>query len=194
MAADTVVPASDVVSRERIFHYLAWGPVIVGAIGAAAISFVLYTFGSALGLAAVSPYIAASQRRPFRDRRGMCRDGAGRKLRCRWLSGGPPAHAVARAGGKRAAFPRRRSWVRGLGPRPAADRGGCRLGSAGVRRPCPPARPRHVSQSNQSPVDGAQRLRRRPALEAIAGCRRPCRRGRGSDGSPGGHARRHNGS
>jgi hypothetical protein len=44
MAADTVVPASDVVSRGRIFHYLEWGPVIVGAIGAAAISFVCIRF------------------------------------------------------------------------------------------------------------------------------------------------------
>lgn len=38
------------------FRYLEWGPIFVGAIGAAAIAFVLYTFGSALGLFALSPY------------------------------------------------------------------------------------------------------------------------------------------
>ncbi|MBN9536149.1 MAG: hypothetical protein J0H77_05460 [Alphaproteobacteria bacterium] len=38
------------------FRYLEWGPVFAGAIGAAAIAFVLYTFGSAIGLFALSPY------------------------------------------------------------------------------------------------------------------------------------------
>jgi hypothetical protein len=57
MAADnTVAPGIDIVSRAPSFRYLEWGPVILGAIGAAAISFILYTFGSALGLAAASPY------------------------------------------------------------------------------------------------------------------------------------------
>jgi hypothetical protein len=52
----TVVPATDVAARTPEFRYLEWGPVIAGAIGAAAISFVLLTFGSALGLSAISPY------------------------------------------------------------------------------------------------------------------------------------------
>jgi hypothetical protein len=37
-------------------HYLEWGPVILGALGAMAISVVLLTFGAALGLSVVSPY------------------------------------------------------------------------------------------------------------------------------------------
>lgn len=40
----------------RPLRYLEWGPILLGAVGAAAISFVLYTFGSALGLLAVSPH------------------------------------------------------------------------------------------------------------------------------------------
>src|SRR6185437_10873062 len=55
-AMSDVVPATDVAVRPPRFQYLEWGPVIAGAIGAAAISFVLLTFGSALGLSAVSPY------------------------------------------------------------------------------------------------------------------------------------------
>lgn len=51
-----VVPTTDVAVRPPRFQYLEWGPVIAGAIGAAAISFVLLTFGSALGLSAISPY------------------------------------------------------------------------------------------------------------------------------------------
>jgi hypothetical protein len=38
------------------FRYLDWGPVILGALGATAISVVLLTFGAALGLTVVSPY------------------------------------------------------------------------------------------------------------------------------------------
>jgi hypothetical protein len=37
-------------------HYLEWGPVMLGALGATAISVVLLTFGAALGLSVVSPY------------------------------------------------------------------------------------------------------------------------------------------
>ena len=37
-------------------HYLEWGPVILGALAATAISVVLLTFGAALGLSVVSPY------------------------------------------------------------------------------------------------------------------------------------------
>lgn len=38
------------------FRYLEWGPVILGALGATAISLVLLTFGAALGLTVASPY------------------------------------------------------------------------------------------------------------------------------------------
>jgi hypothetical protein len=37
-------------------HYLSWGAIIAGALCAAAISFVLFTFGSAIGLSAISPW------------------------------------------------------------------------------------------------------------------------------------------
>ena len=37
-------------------HYLSWGAIIAGGLCAAAISFVLLTFGSAIGLSAVSPW------------------------------------------------------------------------------------------------------------------------------------------
>lgn len=47
----TVVPVETVP-----FRYLDWGPVILGALGAAAMSVVLLAFGSALGLSVVSPY------------------------------------------------------------------------------------------------------------------------------------------
>lgn len=56
MPADTVAASSGVAVRPPFSRYLEWGPVIAGAIGAAAISLVLLAFGSALGLSAVSPY------------------------------------------------------------------------------------------------------------------------------------------
>ena len=37
-------------------HYLSWGAIIAGGLCAAAISFVLLTFGSAIGLSVVSPW------------------------------------------------------------------------------------------------------------------------------------------
>jgi hypothetical protein len=49
-------PTTDVTVVSSPFRYIEWGPIVVGALGAAAISFVLLTFGSALGLSAVSPY------------------------------------------------------------------------------------------------------------------------------------------
>lgn len=49
--ATTVVPV-----ETGPFRYLDWGPVILGALGAAAMSVVLLAFGSALGLSVVSPY------------------------------------------------------------------------------------------------------------------------------------------
>ena len=58
MTSTTIVtaPGADVASRPPRFKYLEWGPVIAGAIGAAAISLVLFTFGSAIGLSVVSPW------------------------------------------------------------------------------------------------------------------------------------------
>lgn len=50
----TVVPV-----ETGTFRYLDWGPVILGALGAAAMSIVLLAFGSALGLSVVSPYAYA---------------------------------------------------------------------------------------------------------------------------------------
>lgn len=57
-AGDRAVIGSAVVGTavRPPLRYLEWGPVFAGAIGAAAIAFVLYTFGSALGLFALSPY------------------------------------------------------------------------------------------------------------------------------------------
>lgn len=58
MTTTTIVaaPGADAVLRPPRFKYLEWGPVIAGAIGAAAISLVLFTFGSAIGLSVVSPW------------------------------------------------------------------------------------------------------------------------------------------
>lgn len=56
MATIVEVSEGDAVARPARFSYLEWGPVIAGALGAAAISLVLFTFGSALGLSVVSPY------------------------------------------------------------------------------------------------------------------------------------------
>jgi hypothetical protein len=58
MATTTIVaaPGADIAFRPPRFKYLEWGPVIAGAIGAAAISLVLFTFGSAIGLSVVSPW------------------------------------------------------------------------------------------------------------------------------------------
>jgi len=44
----------------RVSSYVEWGPISAGAIAAAAISFVLITFGSAIGLTAVSPWSSSS--------------------------------------------------------------------------------------------------------------------------------------
>lgn len=42
------------------FSYVEWGSVIAGAVAALAVSFILLTFGAAVGLAAVSPWSLAS--------------------------------------------------------------------------------------------------------------------------------------
>ncbi len=53
MATATTTTAAPVETGP--FRYLDWGPVILGALGAAAMSVVLLAFGSALGLSVVSP-------------------------------------------------------------------------------------------------------------------------------------------
>ncbi len=57
IATTTTTPTTTAVPVETApFRYLDWGPVILGALGAAAMSVVLLAFGSALGLSVVSPY------------------------------------------------------------------------------------------------------------------------------------------
>lgn len=55
MAVATTPPVVVPVENAPL-RYLDWGPVILGALGAAAMSVVLLAFGSALGLSVVSPY------------------------------------------------------------------------------------------------------------------------------------------
>lgn len=55
MAISTLTPASTAVAVTRA-PYLEWGPVIAGAVAAASISFLLLTFGSAIGLSLTSPW------------------------------------------------------------------------------------------------------------------------------------------
>ena len=57
-ATTAAVPAAIPVETAPL-RYLDWGPVILGALGAAAMSIVLLAFGSALGLSVVSPYAYA---------------------------------------------------------------------------------------------------------------------------------------
>ncbi len=52
----TTVPAAVSTAEAVPVRSLEWSPVIVGALGATAISVVLLTFGAALGLSVVSPY------------------------------------------------------------------------------------------------------------------------------------------
>lgn len=54
--AVATTPAVVVPAENAPLRYLDWGPVILGALGAAAMSVVLLAFGSALGLSVVSPY------------------------------------------------------------------------------------------------------------------------------------------
>jgi hypothetical protein len=56
MAAVATSPAPLAAAVTVRPRYLEWGPVILGALGATAISVVLLTFGAALGLSVVSPY------------------------------------------------------------------------------------------------------------------------------------------
>lgn len=60
VTADTRAPAVLQTSGPSMtFRYLEWGPIILGTLGASAISVVLLTFGAALGLTVVSPYAYA---------------------------------------------------------------------------------------------------------------------------------------
>ncbi len=54
--ATSTVPVATAAAVAVRPHYLEWGLVILGALGATAISVVLLTFGAALGLSVVSPY------------------------------------------------------------------------------------------------------------------------------------------
>ena len=56
MAVTATPISATAVAETSPFRYFEWGPVILGALGASAISIVLLTFGAALGLTAVSPY------------------------------------------------------------------------------------------------------------------------------------------
>lgn len=58
MVAET--PAASASILGRVSSYVEWAPVIAGAVTAAAISFVLFTFGTAIGLTAVSPWEGSS--------------------------------------------------------------------------------------------------------------------------------------
>ena len=49
-------PTAVIATEGPASGYIEWGPVILGAIGATAMSVVLLTFGAALGLSVVSPY------------------------------------------------------------------------------------------------------------------------------------------
>jgi hypothetical protein len=60
MATSTIVPASAATTTRA--PYLEWGPVFAGAIAAAAISFLLLTFASAIGLSLTSPWPNAGAR------------------------------------------------------------------------------------------------------------------------------------
>jgi hypothetical protein len=55
MATSTIIPTATAITTTRT-PYLEWGPVLAGAVAAAAISFLLLTFGSAIGLSLTSPW------------------------------------------------------------------------------------------------------------------------------------------
>jgi hypothetical protein len=56
MALTTLSTTPEVVPAARAVSYLEWGPVVAGAIAAAAISFLLLSFGAAVGLSLTSPW------------------------------------------------------------------------------------------------------------------------------------------
>lgn len=55
-ATTTPSPAAAVVAEGPAFRYIDWGPLILGTLGATAMSVVLLTFGAALGLSVISPH------------------------------------------------------------------------------------------------------------------------------------------
>ena len=62
--------------------FVEWGSVLAGAVLAAAISFVLLTFGTAIGLSATSPWPNSGRLRK------------GDRVRCRVLGDGPANRSV----------------------------------------------------------------------------------------------------
>jgi hypothetical protein len=62
VAATTVIskPALEPTARET--SYVEWGPILAGAIAASALSFLLLTFGSAIGLSLTSPWPSSGAR------------------------------------------------------------------------------------------------------------------------------------
>ena len=62
MATTTVIskPALEPTARET--SYVEWGPILAGAIAASALSFLLLTFGSAIGLSLTSPWPSSGAR------------------------------------------------------------------------------------------------------------------------------------
>jgi hypothetical protein len=57
MAETTILAVpSESPSQQRVTSYVEWAPILAGAFTAAAISFILLTFGSAIGLVSVSPW------------------------------------------------------------------------------------------------------------------------------------------
>ena len=60
MATTAVIAEEGVIARHEGIHlpghFLSWGAIIAGAVCGAAISILLFAFGSAIGLTAVSPW------------------------------------------------------------------------------------------------------------------------------------------
>ena len=56
MATTTVITKPTLESTSRETSYVEWGPILAGAIAASALSFLLLTFGSAIGLSLTSPW------------------------------------------------------------------------------------------------------------------------------------------
>jgi len=61
MAVSSILPEG-APGSVRVVSYLEWGPVVAGAIAAAAISLILLTFGAAVGLTLTSPWPNAGAR------------------------------------------------------------------------------------------------------------------------------------
>jgi hypothetical protein len=62
VATTTVIskPALEPIARET--SYVEWGPILAGAVAASALSFLLLTFGSAIGLSLTSPWPSSGAR------------------------------------------------------------------------------------------------------------------------------------